>query len=346
MDDPRLQSPVPGIRLAYAQTTELRLRYAHTGPDPDSGAPVVLFCHGWPESWYSWRQQLVALASQGYCCIAPDMRGYGDSDAPADIDQYSILHLVGDMLGLLRALKISQATVVGHDWGAAVAWHCALLRPDVFTAVVGMSVPWAVRGKIDMISSLQKAGISRFYMQYFQQPGIAEVELERDVRRSLRMIYFNSSGDNAASEASLAVLPEGQGFLDSKADPAELPGWLTEADLDWYAGEFARSGFRGGLNWYRNLRHNWELTAAWMGQPIRQPALFIAGTRDGVMKFPASQQQLAAYPQTLPGCRGVHLIDGGGHWIQRERAQEVSSLLLGFLDGLKVKGPSATGDQP
>jgi pimeloyl-ACP methyl ester carboxylesterase len=325
-----ITSPVDGITLKTIVANGITQRYAECG-----SGPIVLFCHGWPESWYSWRHQMLALAAAGYRCIAPDMRGYGGTDAPLDIEQYTILDLVGDMVSLLRELKAKDVAVVGHDWGAPVAWHCALLRPDLFRAVVGMSVPWALRGKIDLLSSLEKQGITRFYMQYFQTPGVAEAELERDVRKSLSLVYFNSSGDQPDAEKSFAVLPATGGFLDNKMVPAQPLTWLTEKDLAWFTSEFTRTGFRGGLNWYRNLTRNWRLTSAWQSQPIRQPSMFIAGSRDSVLKFPASKAQIESFPKSLPGIRGTHILEGAGHWIQQERAAEVNRLLLDFLKGLE-----------
>jgi pimeloyl-ACP methyl ester carboxylesterase len=319
-------TPIPGIELKTIAANGITLRYAECG-----SGPVVLFCHGWPESWYSWRHQMLALSAAGFRCIAPDMRGYGGSDAPASIEQYTILDLVGDMVHLLRALEVEKATVVGHDWGAPVAWHCALLRPELFTRVVGMSVPWALRGKIDLLSSLEKQGITRFYMQYFQTPGVAEAEFERDIRRALLSIYFNGSGDKPDADNGFALVPENGGFLTEKMLPSVMPSWLSDNDLNYFAAEFARSGFRGGLNWYRNLTRNWRLMAPWQGQPIRQPSLFIAGSRDGVLKFPASKAQIEMFPSSLPGIRGCHIIEGAGHWIQQERAAEVNGLLLDFL---------------
>jgi pimeloyl-ACP methyl ester carboxylesterase len=324
-----IPSPIDGIALKTVRANGITQRYAECG-----AGPAVLFCHGWPESWYSWRHPMLALAQSGYRCIAPDMRGYGGTDAPPEVDHYSILDLVGDMVALLRELGVGEAVVVGHDWGAPVAWHSALLRPDLFRAVVGMSVPWTPRAGTDLLSSLAKQGITRFYMQYFQAPGVAEAELERDVRASLRRIYYTSSGEVDRGAKGFAVLPENGGLLDNTIDPATLPAWLSERDLDWFAGEFARTGFRGGLNWYRNLTRNWRLTAPWHGQPIRQPSLFIAGSRDGVLRFPASKAQIEAFPKTLPGIRGCHILEGAGHWIQQERADEVNRLLLDFLRGL------------
>jgi pimeloyl-ACP methyl ester carboxylesterase len=322
-------SPIPGIVLKTVTANGITQRYAECGV-----GPLVLFCHGWPESWYSWRHQMLALADAGYRCVAPDMRGYGGTDAPADIEQFTLLDLVGDMVALVRELGAEQAVVVGHDWGAPVAWHCALLRPDLFRAVAGMSVPWAPRGGIDLLSALRKQGITRFYMQYFQEPGVAEAEFERDVRQSLRRIYYTAGGEMDQKGKGFSVLPESGGFFANTVDPDVLPPWLTEADLDWFAGEFGRAGFRGGLNWYRNLTRNWRLLAPWHGRPIAQPSLFIAGARDGVLRFPASMQQIEAFPRTLTGIRGCHILEGAGHWVQQERPAEVNRLLLAFLAGL------------
>jgi pimeloyl-ACP methyl ester carboxylesterase len=294
--------------------------------------PLVLLCHGFPELAHSWRHQVAALAGAGFRVAAPDMRGYGGTDAPEAIDQYTLLHLVGDMVDLVKVLGETQAVVVGHDWGAAVAWHCALLRPDLFRAVAGLSVPYAPPGRVDLITSLDNAGIHDFYMQYFQAPGVAEAELDRDLAASIRRIHYSGSGD-ATPRNTFGRLGQG-GLLDNTCEPDTLPAWLGADDVATYAAAYARHGFRGGLNWYRNLRRNTALLSPWRGQPIRQPSLFIAGTRDDVLKFPASQGQIDAYTRTLPGLRGCHLLEGAGHWIQRERAAAVSALLIDFLRSL------------
>jgi pimeloyl-ACP methyl ester carboxylesterase len=314
--------------FSHHQVNGIRMRVAEQG-----SGPLVVFCHGWPESWYSWRHQIAAVASAGFRAVAPDMRGYGGTDAPDDIARYSILHLVGDIVELVRALGEKEAVVIGHDWGAPVAWHCALMRPDMFRAVVGMSVPYAPPGKTDLLSALERNGITTFYMQYFQPPGVAEADLERDVRDSLRRVYYSASGDGPEGKG-FTVLKPGHGLLDNTVAPETLPDWLSEHDLDYYTGEFQRAGFRGGLNWYRNLRRNWELTTPWRSCPIRQPSMFIAGERDGVLRFPASAAQIEAYPKTLPGLRGSHILPGAGHWVQRERAERVNELLVEFLRSL------------
>jgi pimeloyl-ACP methyl ester carboxylesterase len=310
----------------------LPLNGIHMRVAEQGSGPLVLLCHGFPESWRSWRSQLGALAAAGFHAVAPDMRGYGSTDAPADPAQYTMLHHVGDMTELVRALGETQAVIVGHDWGAPAAWHAALLRPEVFRAVVGMSVPYTPAGQIDLLSALERQGVHNFYMQYFQTPGVAEAELEADVAASLRRITFGLSGDGAGGVAGL--LTPGAGFLHNTQDPAQLPTWMDPADLAETVADFERTGFRGGLNWYRAVRLSWELTAAWRGAVIRQPSLFIAGSRDDVLKFPTSRASMANFGKTLPGLRGSHVLEGAGHWIQRERADAVNGLLLEFLTGL------------
>jgi pimeloyl-ACP methyl ester carboxylesterase len=295
--------------------------------------PLVLLCHGFPELAHSWRHQVAALSAAGFQVAAPDMRGYGGTDAPEAIDAYTLLNLVGDMVDLVKVLGATQAVIVGHDWGAPVAWHSALLRPDLFRAVVGMSVPYTPPGRVDLLSALDKQGVHDFYMQYFQQPGVAEAELEADPAASIRRIHYSGSGD-ALERDTFGRLQGGRGLLGNTVEPDTLPAWLPGDDLAVYAAGFQRSGFRGGLNWYRNFARNRDLLAPWRGCPIRQPSMFIAGTRDDVLKFPASKGQIDAYPRTLPGLRGCHLLDGAGHWVQRERADEVNRLLIDFLRGL------------
>ena len=321
-------SPVPGVTLKTTTANTIHMRYAEAG-----SGPLVLLCHGWPESWYSWRHQLQAVSAAGFRAVAPDMRGYGGTQSPEPIDQYTLFHLVGDMAELVKVLGETKAVIVGHDWGAPVAWHAALWRPDLFTAVSAMSVPYAPPGYVDILSALEKLGIDNFYLQYFQKPGVAEAELQQDIRGALRKLYYTAGGEMLEKDKGFGRLTGGT-LLANTVDPETLPAWLSDADLDYYAGEFARAGFRGGLNWYRNLRRNWELSGPWRGQPIRQPSQFIAGSRDGVLRFPAAKSQLDAYPKTLPGLRGSHILEGAGHWMQQEQAADVNRLLIEFLKGL------------
>jgi pimeloyl-ACP methyl ester carboxylesterase len=316
------------LTLQTLEVNGLRMRVAIQG-----SGPLVLLCHGFPELWTSWRSQLAALAAAGYRAAAPDMRGYGGTDAPPDVDAYTQLHLVGDMVALVRALGEREAVIVGHDWGAPVAWHSALLRPDLFRAVVGMSVVFASPSRVDLLAALRQQGINDFYMQYFQAPGVAEAELERDVQRSIRLIHFNGSGDGPGRVA-FGRIPAGCGCLDQLTEPEHLPAWLSEADIEEYAAQFSRTGFRGALNWYRNIARSAELLAPWRGATVRQPAMFIAGSRDDVLKFPGTRARIDSLAQVLPDLRGCHVIEGAGHWIQRERAPAVNELLVGFLRGL------------
>ncbi len=314
--------------LETLQLDDIRMRVATQG-----SGPLVLFCHGWPESWYSWRHQMAAVAAAGFRAVAPDMRGYGGTDAPENPAQYTMLHHVGDLVGLLRVLGEKQAVLVGHDWGAPTVWNAALMRPDLFRAVVGMSVPFAPPGRVDLLTALEKQGIHNFYMQYFQAPGVAEAEFERDVEATIRRVHYSGSGD-APAAAAFGMLAPGCGYLDNTVDPETLPSWMSAADVSYYAGEFRLSGFRGPLNWYRSLRLTTELMAPWRGAVIRQPSMFIAGERDGVLRFPASKAQIERFPTTLPGLRGCHILAGAGHWIQRERSELVDQLLVAFLNGL------------
>ncbi|MDE3739054.1 alpha/beta hydrolase [Pseudomonas resinovorans] len=315
--------------MTTPQLETLSVNGIHMQVAMQGAGPLVLLCHGFPELWYSWRHQLDALSTAGFRVVAPDMRGYGGTDAPLQVEAYTRLHLIGDMVDLVRVLGERQAVIAGHDWGAMVAWGAALTRPDLFRAVIGMSVPFAPPDPTDVLKALEDRGIHDYYLQYFQVPGVAEAELERDTEATIRRLLHCGSGDWRGVPA-FGRLP-GQGFLDHMEDPRRLPTWLTEDDIAHYTGEFRRTGFRGGLNWYRTMRLSAELMAPWRGCIVRQPSLFIAGDRDSVLGFPMIPQLIAAFPKTLPGLRGCHMLEGAGHWIQQERATEVSRLMLEFL---------------
>lgn len=293
--------------------------------------PLVVLLHGFPECWYSWRHQLAALARAGYHVVAPDQRGYGRTGAPPDpaISSYSMLHLVGDVIGLIDALGADRVVVAGHDWGAPVAWNTALLRPDRVSGVIGLSVPYLPRGSEPPISVLRAAYSDRFYMCYFQQPGIADAELSADPRATFRRLLFAASGDGG--KGGLPVVPAGGGILDICPEPAELPGWLTEADIDVFAAEFARAGFTGPLNWYRTLDLSWELMTAWKHARITTPALYLAGDRDCVVHFTGGDAMLANFSQVVPGLRDARLLPGCGHWTQQERPADVSQAMIEFI---------------
>jgi pimeloyl-ACP methyl ester carboxylesterase len=291
--------------------------------------PLVVLCHGWPELSYSWRHQISALAAAGFHVVAPDMRGFGRTTAPADVEAYTIFHNVGDMVALVGALGETQAVIVGHDWGAPVAWHAAMLRPDIFTRVAGLSVPPFVRSSRGRpLETLEANGITNFYWQYFQQPGVAEAEFEHDVAHTVRTILV---GRGLADPSAHQFIETGKGFLGEGHRGRALPPWLTEADLAYFTAIYSRSGFRGGLNWYRNIDRNWELTAALQGAKINQPSLFLAGSQDGVVTGLIGSRAIAELDKVLTDLKVKIILDGAGHWVQQERPDEVNAALIDFL---------------
>jgi pimeloyl-ACP methyl ester carboxylesterase len=309
------------------ETNGIRMHIAEQGQ-----GPLVILCHGFPELWYSWRHQLSALAAAGFHAVAPDQRGYGDTSRPQEIDAYTLLDLTADIAGLVHPLGESNAIVVGHDWGAPVAWHCALLRPDIFRAVGLLSVPYVSRAwnaprPTDFMKRI--AGEKQFYQLYFQEPGKAEAELEADVRRSILKILYAASGSASPDKRWRFMFEKGEKFIDTIPMPEVLLEWLTEADLDVYERAFRQSGFRGGLNWYRNMDRNWERSAFLSGSLLRQPTLFVAGENDAVIAM--MRPVYEALGKTVPNLRKRVLIPGAGHWIQQERPEEVNELLLEFV---------------
>lgn len=321
------------ISHRFIETNGIRMHIAEAGQ-----GPLVLLLHGFPESWYSWRHQLTALAQAGYHAVAPDQRGYGQTDRPREIDKYTQLHLVGDIIGLIDALQEEQSVVAGHDWGAPVAWNAALMRPDRIRGVIGLSVPYLPRGPVSMLTAMRALLGEGFYMACFQQPGVAEAELERDVRKTMRMFLYSASGDVLVDRAEAQpVVPPGGGILDIMRDPETLPAWLTEDDIDYYTGEFERTGFSGGLNWYRTIDSSWELMAAWTGAQVRTPALYIAGEHDLVVNFPGARELIANLRAFVPQLKETLLLPGCGHWTQQERPAEVNAALIKFLKGLSPR---------
>ena len=302
----------------------------------EAGAgPLVLLVHGFPESWYSWRHQLDVLAGAGYRAVAMDVRGYGRSSAPPAIDSYRMLRMVADNIALVHALGATSATIIGHDWGAPIAWTSAWLRPDVFTAVAGLSVPFAGSGPTRPTDAFRAmAGDEEFYIEYFQQPGRAEAELDADVRRWLLGFYFSASGNAAAQfvgKGSVATISRGAQMKDRFVYPDEgtMPAWMSDEDLDVYTAEFERSGFTGGLNRYRNVDRDWEDLQVMAGRPIEVPALFIGGDRDGPTLWGGAA--IERFPTTLPRLHRSIILPGCGHWTQQERPTEVNDALLDFL---------------
>ncbi|QKV98090.1 alpha/beta hydrolase [Streptomyces sp. NA02950] len=329
--------------MSHPSTTDLTHRLV---PSPagrihlveQGSGPLVLLVHGFPESWYSWRHQLPALAEAGWRAVAVDVRGYGRSSRPGAVDAYRMLELVADQVAVVDALGEGSAVIVGHDWGASIAATCALVRPEVFRAVGLLSVPYAPRGgprPSEVFARMSGPnGVSEeFYISYFQRPGRAEAEIEPDVRGWLAGFYAALSGDTMPAPGAPDPHFLGPGGTLREGFPTDrLPSWLSESELDVYAEEFERTGISGALNRYRNMDRDWEDLAAFDGAPITQPSLFIGGALDASTTWLADA--IEEFPRTLPGLVASHILDGCGHWIQQERPEEINRLLIEWLDSL------------
>ncbi|MFQ5665164.1 MAG: alpha/beta fold hydrolase [Candidatus Binatia bacterium] len=316
---------MPEFTHRHVEANGIRMHVVEAG----QGFPVLL-CHGFPEIWYSWRHQLRALAAAGFRAIAPDQRGYGESDAPEPIDAYTIHHLVGDLTGLLDALDIEQAAIVGHDWGGLVVWQMALLAAQRVAAVAGVNTPFFPRLAMRPTALMRAAAKGNFhYILYFQEPGVAEAELERDVRRTLRGLFQDIPREivQASRQRPPGVLGPDQGGLLDRLPDTPHGSFLTAEDFDVFVRAFERTGFRGGLNWYRNFDRNWELTAYLSGAKVTQPALMITAEHDPVLR-PEMADGMSLWVPTL---RDTVLIKGCGHWTQQEKPAAVNAALIDFL---------------
>lgn len=301
----------------------------------ERGSPVVVLSHGFPELGYSWRHQIGALADAGYHVLAPDQRGYGRSSRPDAITDYDIVHLTDDLLGLLDDVGADEAVFVGHDWGSFVVWHMSQLHPDRTRGVCGMSVPFAPRGSMPPVQVMRQVFADNFfYIVYFQEPGVADAALGADPARTMRRLLAGTKLELSTADASEAMATafanDGRGFVERMPEPDGLPDWLSQDELDHYVGEFRRTGFTGGLNWYRNFDRNWELTPQLAGAKVTVPSLFIGGAQDPVL----TMMPVATMDGWLEDHRGTVLIDDAGHWVQQEKPGEVNAALLDFLKGL------------
>jgi pimeloyl-ACP methyl ester carboxylesterase len=323
-----MQRDMAEITHRYIETNGTRLHIAEAGQ-----GPLIVLLHGFPECWYTWRRQLIALAAAGYHVVAPDQRGYGQTGSSREnIEKYTRLHLAGDIIGLLDALGEQRTVVVGHDWGAVVAWDLAMMRPDRVRGVVALNYPYLPRG--ETYQNITSVPGGTFYSYYFQQPR-AEAEMEQNVRLFLRKFYYTVSGEAPEQvSAAFSVVPNGMRFVDCLSDTDRLPDWLTEQDLDYCAQQFEQTGFRGALNWYRAMQLNWELMGVWTNAPILTPALYIMGERDVVTSFPGYEQVVANMVALVPQLKEPLLFPGCGHWTQEERPEELKNALIAFLKDL------------
>ncbi|MEZ5331454.1 MAG: alpha/beta hydrolase [Thermoanaerobaculia bacterium] len=292
---------------------------------------LVVLLHGFPELSGAWHHQLAALAAAGFRAVAPDLRGYGGSDAPEDPGAYDLLRATGDVVGLVQALGAERALVAGHDWGAQVAAHCGLLRPDLFPAVALLGVPFTPRlAEAGPPSDRLRAAAGeegQIYALRFLEEG-AEAELEADVRDTLLRFYHAASGDASEAERFPVVYPKGRRLLEVLARPAEPPSWLDPDELDLAVATFERTGFRGPLAWYRAADLTHERTAFLEGARLRVPTLFLAGERDPVLAWRRGATE--RIEDFVPGLVRKMLFPGAGHWIQQERAEDVSRELVDF----------------
>ncbi|KAL1548475.1 epoxide hydrolase A-like [Salvia divinorum] len=301
----------------------LRMHVAELGE-----GPVVLFVHGFPELWYAWRHQIAFVAARGYRAVAPDMRGYGETTgAPLDDpSKFTIMHLVGDLIALLDAVAPNEEKVfvVGHDWGAIVAWHLAMYRPDRVRALINLSVPFTPRNpQINAVESARQLYGDDHYIYRFQEPGYIEgVFEEAGTEEVVKNIL--SYRDTAPF-----YFPKGQGFNYS----VDRAAWLTEQDLDYYVTKFEKTGFTGGVNYYRALALDWELNAPWSGGGVTVPTKFIVGELDFIYHSPGAQDYIhgGGFKQFVPLLEDVVVLQGAAHFISEERHDEINQHIYAFI---------------
>jgi len=319
----------PGTTLKTIDNGDIQMRVAEAGQ-----GPAVLLLHGWPELWYSWRHQLTALADAGYRVIAPDMPGYGGTDALPAIEDYNIITISRYLIGLLDQLGESQVHLIGHDWGAAIAWYTAQLYPERFRSLVAMSVPFRKHAPAPPMSILkQRYGDRFFYQLYFQKPGVAEAEFDNDPRGILSRLYCSFDTPREAKTITDKDYRAG-GWIGRLGEPTQLPGWMSEADLNYYVEEFTRRGFAGGINYYRNIDRNWELLAPQADTPIAMPSLFLAGDKDMVIGGADEKRLREMMEPQVSDLRKVILLPGIGHWVQQEAPEDTNRIVLDFLASL------------
>ena len=330
--DVNIELPVAGVTFRFIESNGIKMRIAEAGT-----GPLVLLAHGWPESWYSWRHQMTMLADAGYHAVAPDMRGYGETDKPAAVDDYDVNHVAGDLVGILDALGEETAILVGHDWGAIVAWTTVLLHPSRFTALIAMSVPYGGRVAQSPMESWQEAfGENFFYILYHNEPGgIAEAEYDADPRGLISRLYLSPNSPRV-QPAITDPLRSAGGWIGRLGAPMGLPDWLLQEDLDYVVSQFENSGFRGGMNYYRNFHRNWEITEHLQGAKIKIPVLFIAGSRDMVIAGAEKESLTATISRATEDLRDVVLIPEIGHWVQQEAPAEVNQAISDFLTEIHI----------
>ncbi|XP_010546737.1 PREDICTED: bifunctional epoxide hydrolase 2 [Tarenaya hassleriana] len=316
-----------GIEHRMVKVNGINMHIAEKGPKE---GPVVLLLHGFPDLWYTWRHQIDGLASAGYRAVAPDLRGYGDTDSPESFSEYTCHHVVGDLVDLINSLGQDQVFLVGHDWGALVGWYLCQFRPDKIRAYACLSVPFRARNpKIKQVDGLRAAFGEYYYICRFQAPG--EIEKEIDCVGARRILRKILTSKNPGAPFLPKVNPFGID-PDPSRDPA-LPAWFSEEDLDFYTSQFEKSGFTGGLNYYRAMNLNWELTAPWTGTRVKVPVMFMAGDLDNVYTTPGIREYIhdGAFASEVPNLQEVVVMEGVGHFLNQEKPQETTAHLIDFF---------------
>ena len=318
----------PDFRMI--DTNGIKVRAAVQGD-----GPLVVMAHGFPESWYSWRHQMAPLAAAGFTACAIDVRGYGGSDKPHPVEAYAMKEICADVAGVVHALSPdAPAVLIGHDWGAPIVWHTAVLHREKVRAVAGLSVPYFGQPPApvtEIIKAMYTDQGKFFYQAYFQDEGVAEAAFEADVRSGLRKLYYAASGDSDGRWG--AGKKHGDALLDGLPDPDPFPAWLAEKDIDYFVQEFENAGFRGPLNRYRNFERDWAYMNTIEDRVIHQPSLFIVGERDLVLRMFGgdSDAVVARMRENTSDLRGAHVIPKIGHWTQQEAPDETTGLLIDWL---------------
>ena len=322
------------IEFKFIESNGINLRLAMMGD-----GPLVIFCHGWPESWYSYRHQLPAVAAAGFKAVAYDVRGYGESDKPHEIEAYTMKNMTNDVIGIVDALGYETAITIGHDWGGPIALNTAALNEDRITATGTMSVPFTGRGPMPTLDLWKEIYQDRFFYQlYFQKEGVAEEEFESDLSKALFITYTNSDGRGMKrnfEKGQSGLVPQkdkNSSFLEGMEVFKDFPDWFSEEDLDYFVSQFEMSGLRGPFNRYRAQNIDWNELPQLEGAVLQQPAFFITGTLDPVNFFIPSEQSLidrisSNYKELL----FAEELIGIGHWTQQEAPEEVNKLILKFL---------------
>lgn len=320
---------VTGFAHHHADINGLRQHWVTCGE-----GPAVLFAHGFPDMWRLWRRQMAAVADAGFRAIAPDLRGFGESEGPADPERYTVVDVIGDLVSILDRMGVEQAVIVGHDWGANVSWAAPVLRPDRFIAVASLAVPYTRRPPKSVPQQFRDMGREDFYMCHFCRPGVGEAELDEDPERFLRRLFYTLSGALPAGvEPNMFVGASGR-FTDSLIEPPAPLDWFDADEMEIYVAHFRRRGFSSALSAYRSLTRSWELMAAWGDRIVEVPALFIYGSEEIVVRFPGRAEEIARFTTTVPRGMPPVRIEAAGHWVQLEAPDKVNRALLAFLDAI------------